>query len=216
MQNSNKIDFFTNRIMKVEYRDFEYYRGDLLKTAKNLTKSKSRFGIDWQYDIDLAQDVVQDSYIKFHKMIDKGFEFYNEDHLRQLLIKNVWRLAKTSKANNKGVIYKSKESKVDLGILPDKFHPYAKAEVMSILELESIYNAIYSLKKSIGGSSSLMKTDFDSIDEMLLYIEGYSIIEISNKTNKTVRATTTSLCRSRKKISKIFNIDKYLNEDTNN
>lgn len=182
--------------MKVKLTDFEKYRPDLLKLAHNMTRFKS--GITYQYDYDLSQDIVQDCYIRFHKIVQSNkILFETEGHLKQILLKNIWRISMTSKKNNKGVKYKSKENKVLLNLLPYRLHPYCLSNSISKQELDNIYVAIHSLKSK------------NDIDILLLCIEGFNCDEISNKLFKTKRAIASSLCRSRELLRKKLHIDKY-------
>lgn len=183
---------------KMEYKleDFELYRPQLLQYAKNMTRIKS--GAIWQYDVALAEDIVQDSYIKFHKMFIKNeFNIESQEHLKGILFKNIFRLSLNSKLNNKGVKYRSKEQKLDLNTIPEALQPYYQAGIISTIELKSIYQNIHSLK---------YKKD---IDALLLAIEGYNILEISNLLNRTKKAVVSSLLRCRIELRKKLNISKF-------
>lgn len=62
-------------MIDVKKEDFEKYRGKLNLYTKNLLNTKGY--ANWE-DV---KDYVQDSYFKFHKAIDKGNKYNNEDHL---------------------------------------------------------------------------------------------------------------------------------------
>jgi DNA-directed RNA polymerase specialized sigma24 family protein len=179
--------------MKVDYKDFEKYRKVLYNTAKNYTKFKSPNN-DWQYDLDLAKDVVQESYFKFHGMVTNNFVFEDEDHLKQLLLKNIWRTSIDAKKTNKGVKYKSKEDSIDFDLYPEYLHPRNNPEIDSFYKVQRIYQIIHTFR---------YKKD---IDAFLLHIEGYDIKEIQDKTNKTYQSVRESLYRVRKHLKSQINI----------
>lgn len=181
--------------MQVKLEDFEKYRKRLLRIARNMTKFRS--GITYQYDYDLAQDIVQDCYLRFHKLVIKEYPFETPDHLKQILIKNIWRISMTSRLN-KGVSYKSKERVMDFDYLPEHLHPYSENKS---IEIEDIHKAINSLCFTRG--TRVYGKDRANI--MFANIEGYSIEEIAGKFNKTKREIINILYNSRKKLCKTLN-----------
>lgn len=178
--------------MNVQLTDFCEYRERLLQLARLYTRKKT--GDKWQFDRDLAEDVVQDVYIAFHKIVvGNKIEFESKQHLEAILKKKVWQVSMSSKLNNKGVKYKGKESYMD--IIPERLEPFIEAG--AIEELDHIYTTIHSLH---------YKRD---VDILLYYIEGYDCPELAEMFKTTKSGIKGSLYRCREQLRKKLNIKKY-------
>ena len=180
----------------IKLEDFEKHRPSLLHMALSCTKTYT--GNSYNYNHALAEDIVQDAFLKFHDLLTKGkVEFESEEHLGAILRKKVWQLSMTSRLNNKGVTYRAKEIMYDLKALADTVFPCLNPEIETKFRLKDIYTHIHSLK---------YKND---VNVLLDCIEGYTIKEIAVKHDKTVKAVVSSLYRARSELRTRLNVNKY-------
>lgn len=183
--------------MDFKFEDFEQFRPELTRIARLLTRLRT--GADWLFDYDLADDVVQDTYLKYHSMLLKGtVTIDNKGHLEAILKKMIWQTSRRAIATNKGVRYRCKEDRIDMDLLPEAFHPSTLGYRMSRAEINYIYDAIHSLQ---------YKSD---IGPILLVIEGYTVPEIVEIERRTSGAIRTSLFRARRELRTKLNVEKYM------
>ncbi len=188
--------------MIVEDKDFVDYIPKLKIVAKKMNRIRYGDTGKYSYDLFTVDDLIQDIYIKFHKLLSTGYKFDDKKHLESILVKLSFRVIfhPSSGAKKKyyghGFITKGNQYTndkyspytVQYNLLPDEVQPTILNEYILKENVDTLYKEIHSLK---------YKND---IDALLLYVEGYNIEEIAEKLNRSYTSITSSLYRVKKEL----------------
>ena len=91
-------------MIKVKLEDFEKYRNKLTRYAEGLLFTKGSANIFWEECREHAKDIVQNTYLRFHKHYNDAF--VNEEHLYNFLKLCLYRsYADSTKSSSKQAQY---------------------------------------------------------------------------------------------------------------
>lgn len=169
-------------MIDVKLEDFEKYRKALTKQASNLLRNRG-FGFKKDLVESLSEDIVQNTYIEFQRTFSNSFvsEKHFENFLRSVLYTRYQMTIDTNRKGGQYLLFKTGEfDQMDVNVFDKSY-------------TEDEFDTILNFKKN------LTDKEIETLDYL---IEGYSQLEIADKTNlhrNTVNLSVTSIKKKYKK-----------------
>jgi DNA-directed RNA polymerase specialized sigma24 family protein len=187
---------------KASLEDFIKFKSKLTRYALNLTKTQSDLLGHYIYHKDKADDLVSDTYLKYHLYFAANPDYFNsEDHLYSFL---------------KMVIYKLNLTRFDLRTLDTQQR--TSTSYLETVLLEGEDNASYTLARngyteSNLGEYGLFVEEVNKVidrltgNQLFVYdklLKGYKMIEIAKELNVSKQAVDCTIRTIRVKINNIL------------